>query len=215
MINWKKQNKYRMNVEEEESTPTLGPFIINTEQSQPTASMRVVENTIFFYDDITNESILDLNRILREIDIKLQNTANVLGRDSFTPIIHLRIKTDGGEVYSALSTLDILPTLNSKIYTYVDGCVASAGTLISVAGHKRFMGKHANLLIHQLSGEVYGKFSEMEDSMEGCANLMKCIKGIYKDHTKIPMKKLDELLKRDIWLSSQECLDFGIVDEIY
>ena len=198
---------------EDEVQPTLGPFIINTEQSQVNASMRVVENTIFFYDDINNEAILDLNRILREVDIKLQNTKNVLG-DCFTPIIHLRIKTDGGDIYSALSTLDILPTLKSKVYTYVDGCVASAGTLISVAGERRFMGKHANLLIHQLSGDMYGKYSEMKDTMEGCTNLMKCIKGIYKEHTKIPMKKLDELLNRDLWLSAQECLEYGIIDEI-
>ena len=212
-MNWKKEHKKRMSVDEEDSQPQFSSLVINTESSQPSSSMRIIENKIFFYDDITNDSILELNRLLLEIDIKLQNTKNVLG-DCFDPIIHLHIKTDGGEIYSALATLDMMPTIKSKIYTYVDGCVASAGTLISVAGHKRFMGKHANLLIHQLSGELYGKFSEMEDSMEGCVNLMKCIKGIYKEHTKIPMKRLDELLKRDLWLSSEECLEYGIIDEI-
>lgn len=212
-MNWKKQNRYRMNTEETEQVPQLGPLIINTEQMQTTASMRVIENKIFFYDDITNESVLELNRLLTEIDIKLQNTKNVLG-DCFDPIIHLHIKTDGGDIYSAISTVDLMSTLKSKIYTYVDGCVASAGTLISIVGDKRFMGKHANLLIHQLSADMYGKYSEMEDTMENCTNMMKFIKGMYKAHTKIPMKKLDELLKRDLWLNSEECLTNGIVDEI-
>lgn len=212
-MNWKKQNRYRMDVEDNEQVPQLGPLIINTEQLQTSASMRVIENKIFFYDDITNDSVLELNRILTEIDIKLQNTKNVLG-DCFDPIIHLHIKTDGGEIYSAISTVDLMSTLKSKIYTYVDGCVASAGTLISIVGDKRFMGKHANLLIHQLSSDMYGKYSEMEDTMENCTNMMKFIKGMYKTHTKIPMKKLDELLRRDLWLNSEECLANGIVDEI-
>lgn len=199
--------------DEEPSVPTLGPLIINTEQMQTSASMRVLENKIFFYDDITNETVLELNRILTEVDLKLQNTKNILG-DCFDPVIHLHIKTDGGEIHSAIATLDLIPTLKSKVYTYIDGCVASAGTLISIVGNKRLMGKHANLLIHQLSGEMYGKFSEMEDQMENSTNLMKFIKGMYKQYTKLPMKKLDDLLKRDLWLTSEECLAFGIIDEI-
>ena len=212
-MNWKKRSKYRMNTEEEESNLSLGPLIINTEQIQSASSIRIVENKIYFYDDITNESVLDLNKILLEVDTKLQNTKNILG-DSFDPIIHLHMKTDGGEIFSAISTLDLIPTLKSKVYTYIDGCVASAGTLISIIGHKRYMGKNAYLLIHQLSGEMYGKFSEMEDHMENSSNLMKFIKGIYKKYTKIPMKQLDELLKRDLWLDSSKCLEYGIIDEI-
>lgn len=212
-MNWKMKNKYRMDEGDDTQQSILGPLIINTEALQPTSSMRIMDNKIFFYDDITNESVLDLNRILLEVDVKLQNTKNVLG-DSFDPIIHLHMKTDGGEIFSAITTLDLIPTLKSKVYTYVDGCVASAGTLISVVGNKRMMGKNAYLLIHQLSGEMYGKFSEMEDQIENSANLMKFIKNIYKQNTKIPMKKLDELLKRDIWLSSEECLSYGIIDEI-
>jgi ATP-dependent protease ClpP protease subunit len=213
-MNWKKSKKYKMNIDEDESPQhALGPLIINTDQMQGSSSIRTIENKIYFYDDITNESVLDLNKTLLEVDTKLQNTKNILG-ESFDPIIHLHIKTDGGEIFSAISTLDLIPNLRSQVYTYIDGCVASAGTLISVVGAKRFMGRNAYLLIHQLSGEMYGKFSEMEDQMENSTSLMKFIKGIYKKYTKIPMKQLDELLKRDLWLDSSQCLEYGIIDEI-
>lgn len=205
-MNWKKQNKARMSTEMDDPQTIM----ISADES---SSLKLVENNIFFYEDVGDNSILELNKLLLEVDIKLQNTKNVLG-DSFTPIIHLHMKTDGGDVYSALSTLDKLSTLKAKVYTYVDGCVASAGTLISIAGDKRFMGKHATLLIHQLSGDMYGKFSEMEDSMESYSALMKCLKNIYKEYTKIPMKKLDELMKRDIYLTAEECLEYGIIDQI-
>lgn len=212
-MNWKKKNKVRMSENEEESKPSLGPLIINTEQIQSNASIRALENKIFFYDDISNETVLELNRILMEVDIKLQNTKNILG-DCFDPTIHLHMKTDGGCIFSAITTMDMIPTLKSKVYTYVDGCVASAGTFISSAGHKRLISKNSYILIHQLSGDMYGKFSEMEDQMYNYVNLMKMIKNVYKKNTKIPMKKLDELLSRDLWLSAEECLQYGIVDEI-
>ena len=54
----------------------------------------------------------------------------------------------------------------------------------------------------------------MEDDFYNSKNLMKVLKDFYKKNTKIPMKKLDELLKRDIWLTAKECLQYGIIDEI-
>lgn len=214
-MNWTKKRNYLMNAQtEDEQTPMSIPLYISApDQPSGAAAMRSIENKIFFYDDITNYTILDLNRILIETDIKLQNTKNVLG-DEFEPIIHLHIKTDGGEIYAAISTIDLISKLKSKVYTYVDGCVASAGTLITMVGDKRFMGKHSNLLIHQLSSGMYGKYSEMEDTMENCTNMMKFIKSFYKENSKIPMKRIDELLKRDLWLTADECLQYGIVDAI-
>jgi ATP-dependent Clp protease protease subunit len=100
------------------------------------------------------------------------------------------------------------------VYTYVEGAVASAGTLLSLAGDKRYMGKYSHLLIHQLSGGMYGKFNEMEDEIYNCTALMKLLKAFYKEKTKMPMKKLEEILTKDIWLSADECLQYGIVDQI-
>lgn len=214
-IKWKATEN---NVEEEtqEVSPInlmISPMGNEGGWSYPQANIRVVENKVFFYGDIDESSILDLNKILHEIDLKLQNTKNALG-DEFTPVCHLHLSTLGGEVLPALSVVDTMRNMKSDVYTYVDGQVASAGTLISTAGKKRFMGKYGHLLIHQLSGGMYGKFSEMEDEIYNSTNLMKLLKTFYKDHTKLPMKKLDELLRRDIWLTPDECLSYGIIDEI-
>lgn len=216
-MNWKTPKRYRNNEDEENShsnpiylsLPSTG----NDNISYPQASIRVLDNKVFFYGDIDEESSLDLNKVLIETDIKLQNTRNTLG-DEYKPIIHLHLNTYGGEVYPALATVNLMKTLKTDIYTYLDGSVASAGTLISTVGKKRFAYKYSYLLIHQLSGGMYGKFSEMEDDFYNSSNLMKMFKTFYKDHTKIPMKKLDEILKRDIWFSAEECLQYGIIDEI-
>jgi ATP-dependent Clp protease, protease subunit len=206
------------NEEETETKTNNFPNIIIASPSEDFSAVgngiRVVNNKILFYSDIDEASVLELNRILFELDVKMQSIKSMGFDDNFDPVIHLHINTNGGVVFSAFSTVDTIRRLKSKVHTYVDGNVASAGTLISCIGAKRYMGQHAHLLIHQLSSGVYGKFSEMEDEMVTCNKLMKLLKDFYKKHTKVPMKKMDELMKRDIWLDAQECLEYGIIDEI-
>lgn len=212
--------KYRMNSEEEQQEFQHGgiPLMLNlggmgNEYMQPPAGIRVVENQIFFYGEIDESSMLDLNRVLVDNDIKAQNTRNILG-DSYDPVVHLHLSTYGGSVFAAFSTVDTIRRMKSKVYTYVDGNVASAGTLITAVGNKRYVGLHSNMLIHQLSSGMYGKYAELEDEMVNLASMMKTLKEFYKKYTKLPMKKIDEILKKDIWLSAQECVDYGLADEI-
>jgi ATP-dependent Clp protease protease subunit len=198
-----------------ENVPIQIPNIIINSSSEETqvSNLRFLNDRILFYSDIDETTVLDLNKLLFELDIKLQSVKISLGED-YNPTIKLHLNTYGGSIFAAFSTVDTIRKLKTKVHTYIDGSVASAGTLISAIGSKRYMGQHAHLLIHQLSSGVYGKFSEMEDEIFNCTNLMKLLKDFYKKNTKLPMKKLDELLKRDIWLNAEECLEFGIVDEI-
>ena len=206
---------YKANTEDEESQSM--PIFLNIPPSgneqYAVGGVRGIENKIYFYADIDSTSAVELIKMLVETDIKLQNTKNTLG-DDYNPVCHLHLSTNGGEIFSAFAIVDTIRQMKSKVHTYVDGAVASAGTLISLAGEKRYMGKYSHLLIHQLSGGMYGKFNEMEDEIYNCTALMKLLKAFYKEKTKMPMKKLDEILNKDIWLSADECLQFGIVDQI-
>jgi ATP-dependent Clp protease protease subunit len=207
--------KYTLNEEERAEQPVPQQIFINQGSTAAggNGNVRVVENTIFFYADVTEQSALDLNTALYEVDAKLKNTYNFLGPD-FTPHIKLRINSYGGSLFAGLAILDTIRGLKSQVHTYVDGAAASAATIISVAGTKRFIGKNSLMLIHQLSTGNYGKYSELEDDMENNKRLMKAIKDIYKQYTKVPMKQIDEILKHDLWFDSAKCLEFGLVDTI-
>ena len=113
-----------------------------------------------------------------------------------------------------MSVVDVI--LNSKIpiHTIVEGCAASAGTIISVVGEKRFITKHSRMLIHQLSSGVWGKMEEINDHHCNSIKLMETIKSIYAEHAKFSPKKLKKILKKDIWLNAEECLKYGLVDKI-
>ena len=96
----------------------------------------------------------------------------------------------------------------------IDGCAASAATIMSVVAEERLMHEHAFMLIHQLSSGMWGKFEDMKDDMKNNEMLMKKIIGIYEEHTNIPKSKIKDILKRDIWWDAKTCLKYGLVDDI-
>jgi ATP-dependent protease ClpP protease subunit len=70
------------------------------------------------------------------------------------------------------------------------------------------------MLVHQLSGVMWGKYAAMRDDMENSKMLMKKIKNIYREYTKIPEHKMNDILKHDLWWDAEKCLEYGLVDEI-
>ena len=202
--------KWKYNNQEEgpESPPQ---YIINAGASGGGSVTKIVENNIYFYGDILEGNALELNAALFELDKKLSVAKVYL---DVKPIINLRINSYGGSLFAGLATVDVLRNLNCEVHSYIEGAAASAATIISVACKKRFIGKYSKMLIHQLSAGTYGKFTELEDDMENNKHLMDTIKDIYKAYTNLPMKKLNEILKHDLWFDSRTCLEYGLVDEI-
>jgi len=177
-------------------------------------SIKVLDNSVNFYADIAGITCAELNRILRELDVRMQHAKITMNDPDFDPTIHLRINSYGGEIFAGLSTVDVIRSLRTKVYTYVEGAAASAATLISIAGKKRFIGKNSFMLLHQLSSVCAGTFERLEDEHENNKRIMNSMKSLYKEYTKIPMKELDQILKRDIWFDANTCLKYGIVDAI-
>ena len=131
-----------------------------------------------------------------------------------SPPIHLHIQSQGGSLYHSLYIIDLIENMKTPVYTYVDGFAASAATLISVVGKKRYMTKNSLMLIHQLSGADSGKFYELQDQMSNMQILMNTINKIYLNKTKIDQETLIKLLQKDLWLDAKTCLAYGLVDEI-
>ena len=70
------------------------------------------------------------------------------------------------------------------------------------------------MLIHQLSSGMWGKYEELKDDMKNNDLLMKTIKDLYQERTKIPKTKLNQILKHDLWFDAKTCLRYGLVDDI-
>ena len=121
----------------------------------------------------------------------------------------------GGDLFSGFAAVDTIETIKTPIHTYVQGSVASAATLMSICGKKRFMYKNSLMLIHQISSSMlYGKYHEFLDEVENQNLLMEKVKDIYKKKTKLKEKQLNEMLQHDLWLTADQCLEFGLIDKI-
>ena len=130
------------------------------------------------------------------------------------PAIKLYITSNGGLVYQVFSAIDTIQGLKVPVHTICKGFVASAGTLLSLAGKKRFITENSFMLIHELRSGTWGKFSHMVESVENSKQLMEHIKSYYIKRTKISAEELEEQLKKDVTWNAQMCLDKGLVDEI-
>lgn len=170
------------------------------------------KNNIYFYGTVTPESCRVLGTKLQE----LINSHKQFKNDFKTepPPINLHLQSPGGSLINTFYVLDILIKSEVPIHTYVDGYVASAASLISVVGKKRFMTENSMIMIHQLSSGNEGKFKELDDEMMNLNTFMSMIKKVYLKHTNIIPVKLDDILEHDLWLDSKKCLEFGLVDEI-
>lgn len=176
-------------------------------------TININSNQIFFYDDITRQSIYTLNRQL-DATIKSIRLLDVHYNLPVIPPIELFINSEGGEVFSAFSSVDRIKNSKVPIHSTVEGFCASAATLLSVVASKRYIRKNAFMMIHQLSGGIWGNYEVVKEEYENMELLMTCIKKIYLDHTKIPESDLVEILKHDTYLNAEQCLKYGLVDEI-
>ena len=70
------------------------------------------------------------------------------------------------------------------------------------------------MLIHELSGGMWGKMSAMQDDYDNCQLLSKRIKDLYVKHTKLTKNELKNILVHDHLWDSDKCLKSGLVDDI-
>ena len=212
-INKKRKNKEEKDDDDEEDDNTMKNFSVLLGSGVNNSSISTNFNHIYFNNDITSESAFSLNNELRALETKLK----VMSATFNIPLqpIYLHLTTDGGVIYSALSVIDCIKSLSVPVYTIIDGFVASAGTLISLAGEKRYMNKNSYMLIHELRGGVWGKMTEIEEEFKNMKRIMTHLMKIYIDNTKISKKELEKILKKDIIWDLNECIKYGLVHEEY
>ena len=172
-----------------------------------------VNNHIYFYSEVTRNSIFALTTLIREVEQDNMALANTLCIDPIP--IYLHISSFGGSVFAAFTAIDVILACQVDVITIIDGASASAGTLMSVVGKQRFIRPNAYMLVHQLSAGSWGKMCELEDDFTNNKRLMEQIKTIYKEHSNIPKKELNEILKHDLWWDAATCLKYGLVDNLW
>ena len=135
-----------------------------------------------------------------------------------TTNISMYINSPGGSVTAGLAILDTMQFIKPDIHTIVMGQACSMGSLLAQAGSKgkRKMLPHARHMIHQPSGGARGQATDMEIQVKEILTMKKSLTEIYVNHNSAG-KSFEDLAKdmeRDYFMSAQEALAYGLVDEV-
>lgn len=128
--------------------------------------------------------------------------------------IKIFINSDGGSVDTVLHIIDVIKLSKTPVYTIGMGRVYSAGGLLLMAGHKRYIFRHTSCLIHDGSSGAIGSIGKMLDNLEFTKRLEEKMKQYILTNTKITAEMYDANYRRDWFMFSDEMIELGIADEI-
>ena len=154
-----------------------------------------------------------------EDDIANLIIAQLLFLDSEDPEkeISLYINSPGGVITSGLAIYDTMRYVRAPVSTICTGIAMSMGAVLLAAGApgRRFALPHSRIMIHQGSGGFRGNTPDVFIQVKEMEQLVRTTQEILAAHTGQPMDKVVKDTDRDLFLSPEEAVEYGIIDEVY
>lgn len=129
----------------------------------------------------------------------------------------LYINSPGGVVTSGLAIYDTMQYVRSPVATLCMGLGASMGSFLLMAGApgRRAILPNASLMLHQPSGSFSGQASDLERHAADILRTKERLVRLYSHHCNQPIETVSRTLDRDHFMTAEEALEWGLVDEIY
>ncbi len=187
----------------------LVPFVVEQtgrgERSYDIYS-RLLKDRIVFVGGTVNDELSNLV------------TAQLLFLESEDPDkpINMYINSPGGSVTAGLAIYDTMQFVRPPVETLCVGQAASMGAVLLCAGAKghRYALPHARVLIHQLHGGVEGQAADIEIQVREALRQRELVNNILANHTGQNIKKIEKDTDRDNFMTAQQALEYGIVNQI-
>ena len=190
--------------------PNLVPMVIETEAKGERAYdiySRLLKDRIIMLDTDVNEHTASL-LVAQLLFLESQGNED----------IHFFINSPGGGVTAGMAIYDTMQFIKPDISTIVMGQACSMGSLLAAAGApgKRKILPNARHMIHQPSGGAGGQATDMQIQVEEIIKMKKNLTQIYVDHNNKgkTFEQFRHDMERDKFMSAQEALEYGLVDEI-
>ena len=175
------------------------------------------ERTYDIYSRLLKERIVFLTGPIEDA-MSILVVAQLLFLEAENPKkdISMYINSPGGGVTSGLAIYDTMQFIRPPVSTLCVGQAGSMGSLLLAAGAKdrRFALPNARIMVHQPSGGFEGKATDIMLHAQEILNLKKRLNDIYARHTGQPLKKIEDALERDTFLTAEMAKDFGLVDKV-
>lgn len=130
--------------------------------------------------------------------------------------IQLYINSPGGSVTAGLSIYDTMQFVNCDVSTICMGQAASMGALLLAGGTngKRFALPHSRVMVHQPSAGFQGQATDIDIHAREVLELKRRLNAIMARHTGQTIKKIEQDLERDNFLSGEQAVEYGLIDTV-
>ncbi len=175
------------------------------------------ERAFDIYSRLLRERIIFLGQ---PIDSDLANliVAQMLFLEAEDPEkdIYLYINSPGGSVMAGLGIFDTMNHIRPDICTICVGLAASMGAFLLSAGTKgkRMSLPHSRIMIHQPLGGAQGQATDIEIQAKEILYLKRQLNTALANHTGQPLEKIEQDTERDFFMSAQEAVDYGLIDQV-
>ncbi len=130
--------------------------------------------------------------------------------------IQIYLNTPGGHVHAGLGIYDTMQYISADVATICTGMAASMGAVLLTAGAKgkRSALRHSRVMIHQPMGGAQGQASDIEITAREIIKIKAELYSIISQHSGKPVKQVEKDADRDYWMTSEEAVKYGMIDEI-
>ena len=170
---------------------------------------------VYLYGEVNNMALLALRRDIDEAS-KGRTVCKLTGtcvEVEPKPIV-VHINSPGGGLDAGLSMMSIFHESRVDICACVDGISISAATFLSVIAPYRVMVSLGLSTIHAYSSSIDGRRVDVMYDFESIENTFALIRDMYLERTRIPKGDMDVLLARDLYLTADKCLEYGLCDRV-
>ena len=166
---------------------------------------KLLDNRIIFISGVIDDDISNI--VIAEL-LYLDSVSN--------DDIYLYINSVGGSVSSGLAIYDTMNLVRSDICTLGIGTAASMGAFLLSSGTvgKRYSLPNTNIMIHQVLSSFEGCTNNIKDSTDRMIELQKKLNKILSKNTKKSIKKIENDIKKDFYMSAVEACDYGLIDKV-
>ena len=128
--------------------------------------------------------------------------------------IDLHINSPGGEIFDGITIYNLIKQHPANVTTYIDGLAASIASVIAMAGNEIYMAENALMMIHNPWGFAMGDSDEMRKTADLLDKIKESLIVAYNSKSGMKDEEIQSLMAEETWMSAQEAMDYGFVDEI-
>ncbi|MCK9467208.1 MAG: ATP-dependent Clp protease proteolytic subunit [Candidatus Absconditabacterales bacterium] len=191
---------------------TLVPSVIEKSKAGERAYdiySRLLEDRIIFVGDVVSAPLV--NTVVAQL-LYLEK------KDPDKDIV-MYINSPGGEVYSGMAIYDTMQHIKCDVVTIATGLAASMGSIFLAGGTKgkRYALPHSKIMIHQpliSGGGITGQATDIQIEAAEMMKVKKMFIKLMSEHTGQDIKKVEQDMERNNWMTPEDALKYGIIDKI-